>query len=1713
MRRARVWALTMAAIMAVPSMPGTVVNAADVKVANQASYVAEDDDNQADGSDLSYDGYHLVWEDEFEGDALNRKDWNVETHPAHWVNDEWQEYVDNDEVIQVENGVLKINAVKTETASAALLSNADFTDELEGWVETIANWEGGPGADATRDIDAENGAITYDINNTGTEDWNIQLKQTNVQLQKGSTYRVSYMVTSSIDRTINSGVMSEDYKWYGGAKPELNAGEATPVTFEFTMENDDSTANFYISLGSQNADGDETITDNHTVIISNIEMYAVGDDLLDNYDFADGLDGWVQTIANWEGGPGADATHDIDAEKGAITYDINGTGTEDWNIQLKQTDVELEKGATYRVSFKVTSSIDRSINTGVMSENYDWYGGYKPVLKAGEEMPVTYDFTMGKNDSTASFFISLGTQNDAGDETIAENHTVTISDIEFISVKQEAKTSYTAGRISTQDLNAFTYGLFEAKVKVPAGAGYLPAFWLMANEQDLYGEWPLCGEIDCMEVWGSETDKVYGTIHYGNPHKENQGTYIVSGNDFAEDYHTFACEWMPGKIIWYVDGNEYFETNDWYTKEIGQDPVTYPAPFDQPFYIILNLAVGNSWAGNPDEDTKFEDNPFLVDYVKVYQKESYDENVEAPEKEEAHYREPDAKGNYIVNGTFEEEDLEKDEDWAFKTAAGGKAEATIENNEIKIETENEGTQLHSVQLVQAELPMYKGATYEVKFEAKADEARTMDVDLKGPDAGWAKYMPTYEAELTDAWQNYTVTFKMNDESDPNGRLEYNMGNKGSTSTIYIKNVSVKMLEAPSDDVNKKTIRSDGNYLYNGGFTQGTSRLGYWVIEGVGDYSVSNLADKRRFVATVSEGNVLTLSQNELPFTEGANYKFSMDVEADQEGRIVVNVGGNEYLIQVEEGSNTYQFAVDEKVKFENQTIAISLDGGATYKLDNIRFAGKNMITNGSFDSETGWAGNWKSDDAKASFAIEDGAMNVTIENTTDKEWNVQVKQNGISLVEGHDYVLKFSAKSTLARDFRAIMQGKLSETDYSVYSGEGYYSLTDEMTDFEIPFTMTEPSKADAYLSICLGAISENQITEKHTVTFDNISLVDLSEDGDVDCKATFDMNGGKAGDKEVVSINKIAGQTLGTLPVPEKEDYNFLGWFAGKESEQEVTKDTRVTNDITVYAKWEAKPVYTVSCNGNGGLFGEVSYNAVEVKEGKELGEVKAPEREGYIFKGWFTEETAGTEVKASTKITEDTAIYAHWDRIMNYTVSFNANGGALEESKMSKAVKNDEAYGELPVPTLSENKFLGWFTEKEAGNEVSANSIVDLTKDQTLYAHWEPVVKPAEFTVTFDANGGALDKDTSASIKVVSGNAIGELPSATLAGYDFIGWFTAKEGGNAVDKDTKVNEAITVYAQWKKIVDFKVTFDANGGKVATTSKAIKLDTAFGELPTATLVGKAFAGWFTEKNGGSQVTAETMVTLAKDQTLFAKWEDITLVVKQKYDVTKLFVGIDGIEGYKVVSEKTVGGKATINKYGILSAKKAGEITVVPCTKVKGKLVPMENVAGVKIVLVATKFSQKLPVATYVGQVISANDILTGKPANSNTIVWSVNNDKASIDQATGEIKALKSGKVKVTATITNDQEEGKPVVVSTTLTIKIPALSVADQISIRRNKKITVKNTAKNDVITWTSSDEKVVKVEGNGKNAKLVVGDKGTATITCNVNGHSYVTKVTVE
>ena len=174
--------------------------------------------------------------------------------------------------------------------------------------------------------------------------------------------------------------------------------------------------------------------------------------------------------------------------------------------------------------------------------------------------------------------------------------------------QQFAGANYTSARIKTKDLYEFTYGKVEARIKIPYGQGFWPAFWMLgANIDDV--SWPYCGEIDIMEHVNNE-NVIHGTHHYDNNGHNYIGNSVVCD---ASEFQVYSIEWTPYSIKWYLNGSIYFQNS------IDPSSVS-KEEFHSPFFLLLNLAVGGLWPGNPDSSTNFP-GIMMVDYVRVYQNE------------------------------------------------------------------------------------------------------------------------------------------------------------------------------------------------------------------------------------------------------------------------------------------------------------------------------------------------------------------------------------------------------------------------------------------------------------------------------------------------------------------------------------------------------------------------------------------------------------------------------------------------------------------------------------------------------------------------------------------------------------------------------------------------------------------------------------------------------------------------------------------------------------------------------------------------------------------------------------------------------------------------------------------------------------------------------------------------------------------------------------
>ena len=726
------------------------------------------------------------------------------------------------------------------------------------------------------------------------------------------------------------------------------------------------------------------------------------------------------------------------------------------------------------------------------------------------------------------------------DEENSKNIVVKDGKLYLIPIKEGEGDSakYTSGRVNTMGKHDFKYGLFEATLKVPAGKGYLPAFWMMPTNENLYGQWPKCGEIDAMEVMGQDTNLLYGTLHYGEPHGQQQGTaalkdgkYIAvkgdnaaltgnyameNGKSYADEFHTYAVEWEPDHISWYVDGIKYHEVTDWFTAVKGGGEVAFPAPFDQPFYVILNLAVGGSWVGYPDDTTTYgEQSAMVIDSVKIYQKEaSYYEKKEAATvkvEKEIVYKEADSNGNYVTNGNFATA-IDSEKDWTLhlESEAAGTT-CTVSNNSIKITPSVVGDQTHSIQLKQEGLPLYRGVEYTLSFDANADAERTMVIDIEGPERGWERYFNDTSVDLTTKNKTFTFDFTMDEPTNANCSLEFNLGKQGSTVPATISNVSLKVKDASGkvDESKIHEVRADGNYVYNGSFSEGSNadRTKYWEISEAdkAKVSVTNVNNERRLKVVAPDGttadNPVVVKQDNLPLVAGKyaiSYKAYKDSAAADDKSLVITVGKAKIndVLTAEEKSYESKF---EFAEGDSTTLTMKFTAPGTYYVDDIFVSEDALIKNGSFNAALAGFQSFmdSSGGANREYTVdsqngEKNAYKVDIKNTGTEDWHIQLIQDGINLEKGKTYKLSFKAKSNMARTITSSMcHNGAEDDDWSDYSEVINCKLTKEYQPFETTFTMKKDDPV-ARFHVTLGAIGKKQITEPHSVFIDDIVLEEV---------------------------------------------------------------------------------------------------------------------------------------------------------------------------------------------------------------------------------------------------------------------------------------------------------------------------------------------------------------------------------------------------------------------------------------------------------------------------------------------------------------------------------------------------------------------------------------------------------------------------------------------
>nr|WP_285859148.1 InlB B-repeat-containing protein [Paenibacillus sp. MER 99-2] len=352
-----------------------------------------------------------------------------------------------------------------------------------------------------------------------------------------------------------------------------------------------------------------------------------------------------------------------------------------------------------------------------------------------------------------------------------------------------------------------------------------------------------------------------------------------------------------------------------------------------------------------------------------------------------------------------------------------------------------------------------------------------------------------------------------------------------------------------------------------------------------------------------------------------------------------------------------------------------------------------------------------------------------------------------------------------------------------------------------------------------------------------------------------FNSNGGA---EEVESQTVGYGNLVSTPIEPTNAGYVFGGWYTSSDLTTLYDFTAPVTGDLTLYAKWLLR--YTVSFESNEGSV----VTSQTVNEGSKAEAPVAPEREGYVFSGWYSDIELITPYDFTTAVvTTDITLYAKWAVYVpnTYTVTFESNGGSIVDAK----TVNEGAVASAPgVPIREGYTFSGWYSDIDLTTAYGFTAGV--MEDITLYAKWTK----NSYTVSFSSNGGSLVNSQS-----VSDGEMATEPAAPIRdGYVFGGWYSDIGLNEAYDFTTSVTASRTLYAKWTVI--YTVTFESNEGS-SVDAQTVEYDGQAIAPAVPTKDGYIFSGWYSDAGLNEAYSFATPVT--DNLTLYAKWTSNKLTV------------------------------------------------------------------------------------------------------------------------------------------------------------------------------------------------------------------------------------------
>ena len=363
----------------------------------------------------------------------------------------------------------------------------------------------------------------------------------------------------------------------------------------------------------------------------------------------------------------------------------------------------------------------------------------------------------------------------------------------------------------------------------------------------------------------------------------------------------------------------------------------------------------------------------------------------------------------------------------------------------------------------------------------------------------------------------------------------------------------------------------------------------------------------------------------------------------------------------------------------------------------------------------------------------------------------------------------------------------------------------------------------------------------------------------------TFDPTGGKVTPTSGTVAATGYPQTHGhiSLPTPTRDGYTFKGWYTAEGDHGQMVAEpglrAQFFGDATVYAHWTLDH-YRITFDAHGG---DVAPAYDTTGDDWRLASLPTPTRVNHEFVGWYKDVVGEREhVYDTTTYKENTILYAHWIYTgVHYKITFDANGGTVDPASEETDAGILE---ELPIPEWEGYAFIGWFTEKSGGTEVTTSTV--FTEAATIYAQW--ILKTDKmYTVTFSPHDGTVYP--AFGMTGEDGKLLAPLPTPKRDGYAFQGWFS--EDGE-VTGSTVFQANTTIHARWT-IIHYTITLDATGGTVTPTSVATGSHWELSSLPTPTRSGYKFRGWFTAETGGTQVVPNS-TPLMDNLTIYAHWSE-----------------------------------------------------------------------------------------------------------------------------------------------------------------------------------------------------------------------------------------------